>query len=56
VQKWSKGPTHTALSVKEILAGKQLSLLKHPPYSLDLAPIDFFSVQKGKGNIKRKAF
>ena len=35
-------PAHTALSVREFLATKQITVLKHPAYSTDLAPIDFF--------------
>jgi len=33
---------HTALSVREFLATKQITVLEHPAYSLDLAPSDFF--------------
>ena len=35
-------PAHTALSVREILATKQITVLEHPTYSPDLAPNDFF--------------
>jgi len=35
-------PAHTALSVREFLATKQISVLEHPAYSPDLAPSDFF--------------
>jgi hypothetical protein len=49
-------PTHTALSVREFLASKQITVLEHPPYSSDLTPSDFFSVPEIKGNIERKAF
>ena len=31
-------PAHTALSVREFLATKQMSVLEHPAYSPDLAP------------------
>jgi len=47
-------PAHTALSVREFLATKQITVLEHPAYSPDLAPSDFFL--KDKGNIERKAF
>jgi hypothetical protein len=40
----------------EFLATKQITVLEHPAYSLDLAPSDFFSVPEDKGNIERKAF
>jgi hypothetical protein len=35
-------PAHTALPVREALATKQINVLKHPAYSPDLAPSDFF--------------
>ena len=47
---------HTALSVREFLATKKITVLEHPAYSPDLAPSDLFSVPEGKGNIERKAF
>ena len=49
-------PAHTALSVREFLATKQITVLKHPAYSPDLAPPVNFSVPEDKGNIERKAF
>jgi len=49
-------PAHTALSVGEVLATKQITVLEHPSYSPDLAPNDFFSVPEDKGNIEKKAF
>jgi len=36
-------PAHTALSVREFLATKQITVLDHPAYSPDLAPVTFFS-------------
>jgi hypothetical protein len=42
--------------VRELLVSKQITVLEHPPYSLDVAPKDFFSVPEDKGNIERKAF
>ena len=41
-------PAHTALSVREFLATKQISVLEHPAYSPDLAPSDFFLFPKIK--------
>jgi len=35
-------PAHTALSVMQFLATKQITVLEHPAYSPDLAPSDFF--------------
>jgi len=46
----------TALSVREFLATKQITVLEHPAYSPDLAPSDFFLFPEDKGNIERKAF
>jgi hypothetical protein len=41
--------------VREFLASKQITVLEHPPYSLDLAPNDFFLLE-GKGNIEMNPF
>ena len=41
-------PAHTALSVREFLATKQITVLEHPAYSSDLAPSDFFLFPKIK--------
>ena len=41
-------PAHTALSVREFLATKQITVLQHPAYSPDLAPSDFFLFPKMK--------
>ena len=35
-------PAHTALSARELLATKQITVLEHPAYSQDLAPSEFF--------------
>jgi hypothetical protein len=37
---------HTALSVRYLLATKQITVLEHPAYSPDLAPNDFFSSRR----------
>jgi len=39
-----------------VLGTKQITVLKHPAYSPDLAPNDFFFVPEDKENIERKAF
>ena len=49
-------PAHTALSVKEILATKQITVLEHPAYSPDLAPSDFFLFPKIKEILKGRHF
>jgi len=49
-------PAHTALSVREFLANKQISVLEHPAYSTDLAPSDFFLFPKIKEILKGRYF
>jgi hypothetical protein len=41
-------PRHTAISVKEYLAKKYISMVPQPPYSLHLRPCDFFLFPKLK--------
>ena len=48
-------PAHTALSVREFLATKQITLLEHPPYSPGLAPVTFFCSRR-KEILKGKHF
>ena len=45
-------PAYTALSVRKFLATKQITVLEHPAYSLDLAPSDFFLFLKIKEILK----
>jgi len=49
-------PAHTALSVREFLATKQVTVLEHPAYSPDLAPNDFFLFPKIKDILKGRHF
>jgi hypothetical protein len=42
--------------VREFLAGKQITVLEHPSYSLDLAPNDFFLFPKMKEILKGRHF
>jgi transposase len=42
--------------VEEFSASKQITVLKHPPYSPDLAPSDFFLFPKVKKILKRRHF
>ena len=44
----NNAPAHTALSVRQFLATKQITVLEHPAYSPGLAPNDFFSVLEDK--------
>jgi len=52
----NNAPAHTALSVKEFLASKQITVLEHPAYSPDLAPNDIFLFLKIKEILKRRHF
>jgi len=47
---------HTALSVREFLATKQITVLEHLAYSPDLAPNDFFLFLKIKEILKGRHF
>jgi histone-lysine N-methyltransferase SETMAR len=49
-------PAHTALSVREFLAPKQITLLERRAYSPDLAPSDFFLFPKIKEILKGRHF
>ena len=55
MQKWSQRSSPKNKSKEEFLATKQINVLEHPAYSLDLAPSDF-SVPEDKGNIERRNF
>ena len=50
------GPAHNALSVKQFLANKNITVLEHPPYSPDLAPYDFYLFPKIKSVLKGTHF
>jgi transposase len=49
-------PAHRALSVREFLAPKQITVLEHPAYSTDLATNDFFLYPKIKEILKERHF
>lgn len=49
-------PAHTALSVRQFLANKQITALDHPPYSPDLAPCDFWLFPRLKTVLKGTHF
>jgi hypothetical protein len=52
VQIGSKGAHRRTLTVREFLASKQITVLKHPPYSSDLTPNDLFLFPKIKELLK----
>ena len=49
-------PAHTALSMWQLLTNKRVAVLGHPPYSLDLAPCDFWLFPKLKSVVKGMHF
>jgi len=49
-------PAHTALSIREFLAKKNVPVLPQPPYSPDLAPCDFYFFPKLKLKLKGHHF
>jgi len=49
-------PAHTSLLICSYLAKHQTSIVPHPPYSLDLAPADFFLFPKLKTTLKGRHF
>ena len=52
----NNAPAHTALSIRQFLAERNIATLKHPPYSPDLAPCDFFLFPKIKSVLKGTHF
>ena len=56
IKKHDYAPAHTALSVREFLATKQITAFEHPAYSPDLAPSDFFLFPKIKEILKGRHF
>ena len=49
-------PVHNALSIRQFLVKRNVTVLDHPPYSPDLAPCDFFLFPKLKEVIKGVRF
>jgi hypothetical protein len=47
---------HTALSVQQFSATKNMAVVPHPPYSSDLAPCDFFLFLTMKSKLKGYCF
>jgi len=52
----NNAPAHAALSVREFLATKRITVLEHPAYSMDLVPSDFFLFPKIKEILKGRHF
>ena len=49
-------PAHTALSVRQFLATKQITVLEYPAYLPDLASSDFFLFLKAKEILRERHF
>jgi transposase len=49
-------PAHNALSVEQLLANTNITVLEHPPYSPDLAPCDFCLFPEIKSVLKINHF
>jgi len=49
-------PARSALIMREFLARNSITVLKHPPYSPDLAPCDFFVVPQMQIGAAEAAF
>ena len=49
-------PCHTAVSIHEFWAEKNIPLVHQPPYSPDLSPCDFFLFPRLKNHLKRRHF
>jgi len=49
-------PAHNALSVKQFLANKTITVLEHPPYLPDLTPSDFYLFPQIKSVLKGTHF
>jgi len=52
----NNAPAHMALSVREFLATKQITVLEHPAYSPDLGPSNYFMFPKIKEILKGRHF
>ena len=52
----NNAPAHVLLLIRSYLAKHQISVVPHPPYSLDLAPADFFLFPKLKTTLKGRHF
>ncbi|XP_043285125.1 histone-lysine N-methyltransferase SETMAR-like [Venturia canescens] len=49
-------PSHSSILVSEFLTKKSVTVIRHPPYSPDLAPADFFLFPKIKIAMKGERF
>jgi transposase len=49
-------PAHTSLLICEFLAKHETTVIPQPPYSPDLAPVDFFLFPKSKSTLTGPRF
>ena len=49
-------PAHNALSIRQFLAERNVTVLDHPPYSPDLAPCDFFCSPSSRRSSRESVF
>ena len=49
-------PPHSATRARQFLAQEMVTVLDHPPYDPDLAPVDFFLLPRVKAVIKGVRF
>jgi transposase len=52
----NNAPAHASLLIHEILRKDETTVVPHPPYSPDLAPVDFFLFPKLKSSLKGRRF
>ena len=58
-QSWvlhDNSPAHSSFLVRNFLAKNETTVVPQPPYSLDLAPVDFFLFPKLKSTLKGHRF
>ena len=56
VLQYDNAPAHTAPSIREFLAKKNVPVLPHPPYSPDIAPCDLYLFPKMESKLKGHHF
>jgi transposase len=59
-KKWmlhhDNAPAHVSLLIREFLFKNETTVVPQPPYSSDLAPVDFFLFPKLKSTLKGRRF
>jgi histone-lysine N-methyltransferase SETMAR len=56
ILQYKSAPGHKALYVKQFLAQKSITEMKHPPYSPDLAPNDFWMFPEIKSELTGRRY